>query len=140
MIKNLVNDLDKSLRDIGIPDMSIGKYVKRYVKKFYYRLKILDPIFENDNYEELLNYVNSIELINKNKKGFAIPIEKWMKSTLKTEINDLFASDLIKKDELISQKFILNECQKFQSNNKPQNTNLIWSTLIYLKWKNKWFG
>ena len=63
-----------------------------------------------------------------------------MKSTLKTEINDLFASHLIKNDELISQKFILNEWQKFQSNNKPQNTNLIWSTLIYLKWKNKWFG
>ena len=47
---------------------------------------------------------------------------------------------IVKNDELISQKFILNEWQKFQSNNKPQNTNLIWSTLIYLKWKNKWFG
>jgi len=88
---------------------------------------------------ELKKYLPE-ELINKNKKGFAIPIEKWMKSTLKTEINDLFASDIIKKDELISQKFILNEWQKFQSNNNPQNTNFIWSTLIYLKWKNKWFG
>ena len=45
LIKNLVNDLDKSLRDAGISDMSIGKYVKKYVKKFYYRLKILDQIF-----------------------------------------------------------------------------------------------
>ena len=65
-MKNLVNDLDKSLRDIGISDMSIGKYVKKYVKKFYYRLKILDPIFENDNNLELLNYLNSIEFVNKN--------------------------------------------------------------------------
>ena len=39
LIKNLVNDLDKSLRDVGVSDMSIGKYVKKYVKKFYYRLK-----------------------------------------------------------------------------------------------------
>ena len=69
LIKNLVNDLDKSLRDIGISDMSIGKYVKKYVKKFYYRLKILDPIFENDNYEELLNHVNSLESINKNNSN-----------------------------------------------------------------------
>jgi hypothetical protein len=66
LIKNLVNDLDKSLRDVGISDMSIGKYVKKYVKKFYYRLKILDPIFESDNYEELLNYFNSLEFVNKN--------------------------------------------------------------------------
>jgi hypothetical protein len=66
LMKNLVNDLDKSLRDVGISDMSIGKYVKKYVKKFYYRLKILDTIFENDNNQELLNYLNSLEFVNKN--------------------------------------------------------------------------
>ena len=72
LVKNLVNDLDKSLRDAGISDMSIGKYVKKYVKKFYYRLKILDPMFENhnnDNNEELLNYVNSLEFINKHNSN-----------------------------------------------------------------------
>ena len=67
LLKHLVNDLDKSLRDAGISDMSIGKYVKKYVKKFYYRLKILDPIFENDNNEEFTNYLNSLEFVNKNK-------------------------------------------------------------------------
>ena len=65
LMKNLVNDLDRSLRDIGISDMSIGKYVKKYVKKFYYRLKVLDQIFKNENYEELLSYLNSIEYVNK---------------------------------------------------------------------------
>ena len=69
LMKNLVNDLDKSLRDVGISDMSIGKYVKKYVKKFYYRLKILDPIFENENKEELLNYLNSLESVNKNNSN-----------------------------------------------------------------------
>ena len=66
LIKNLVNDLDKSLRDLGISDMSIGKYVKKYVKKFYYRLKILDSIFEQGNNERLLNYLNSLDFVNKN--------------------------------------------------------------------------
>ena len=69
LMKNLVNDLDKSLRDIGISDMSIVKYVKKYVKKFYYRLKTLDSIFENDNNEELLNYLNSFEFVNKNNSN-----------------------------------------------------------------------
>jgi len=64
-MKNLVNDLDKSLRDVGIGDMSIGKYVKNYVKKFYYRLKILDPIFEKDNFDEFLIYINSLKFVNK---------------------------------------------------------------------------
>ena len=68
-MKNLVNDLDKSLRDVGIGDMSIGKYVKNYVKKFYYRLKILDPIFERDNFEELLSHINSLKFVNKNNSN-----------------------------------------------------------------------
>ena len=69
LMKNLVNDLDSSLRDVGIGDMSIGKYVKKYVKKFYYRLKILDPIFEDDNNEESINYVNSLKFVNKNNSN-----------------------------------------------------------------------
>ena len=69
LIKNLINDLDKSLRDLGVSDMSIGKYVKKYVKKFYYRLKILDSIFEKNNNIELLNYLNSFEFINKSNSN-----------------------------------------------------------------------
>ena len=74
LVKNLVNDLDKSLRDAGISDMSIGKYVKKYVKKFYYRLKILDPIFENENKEELLNYLNSLESVNKKNSNELVKV------------------------------------------------------------------
>jgi len=69
LMKTLVNDLDKSLRDVGISDMSIGKYVKKYVKKFYHRLKILDSVFENGNSNELLNYLNSLEFVNKNNSN-----------------------------------------------------------------------
>jgi cytochrome b pre-mRNA-processing protein 3 len=87
LMKNLVNDLDKSLRDIGIPDMSIGKYVKKYVKKFYYRLKILDPIFENDNHDGLLDYLNSLEIINKknSKELFSQLSEFFMQIKINNE-------------------------------------------------------
>ena len=47
LIKNFVNDLDISMREMGIGDMSIGKHVKKYVKKFYYRVKVLDPIISD---------------------------------------------------------------------------------------------
>ena len=38
LISIFISDLDESLRGKGVGDMSIGKYVKSYVKKFYFRV------------------------------------------------------------------------------------------------------
>ncbi len=40
-----IRDIDHSLRLSGIGDMSIGKYVKTYVKKFYFRISELEKLF-----------------------------------------------------------------------------------------------
>ena len=66
LIKIFISDLDKSMREIGIGDMSIGKHVKKYVKKFYYRVKILDPIINDLLSNEFIDYLNSLKLININ--------------------------------------------------------------------------
>ena len=42
-----IRDIDHSLRLSGIGDMSIGKYVKTYVKKFYFRVSELEKFFTN---------------------------------------------------------------------------------------------
>ena len=68
LMSNFINDLDKSFREIGIGDMSIGKYVKKYVKKFYYRLKILDTILEKNDEKLLLNNLNNLKLVEKRKQ------------------------------------------------------------------------
>ena len=41
--------------------MSIGKYVKKYVKKFYYRLQILDAVFEKNKELDISEYLNKID-------------------------------------------------------------------------------
>jgi len=64
LIQNFVDDLDKTMREMGIGDMSIGKYVKKYVKKFYFRIKSIDPILAKYDKEILANYLNSIKLID----------------------------------------------------------------------------
>ena len=59
LIQNFIDDLDRSIREIGVGDMSIGKYVKKFVRKFYYRIKIIDPILENHDQNSLINHLNS---------------------------------------------------------------------------------
>ena len=65
IIDSFVRDLDQHFREQGIGDMSIGKYVKKYVKKFYYRLKILDAVFENNKKLEINEYFYKIDTLPK---------------------------------------------------------------------------
>ena len=62
----MARNKQNTMREIGVGDMSLGKHVKKYVKKFYYRIKILDPILTNFNENTLLKYLDSLELIEKN--------------------------------------------------------------------------
>lgn len=72
IVNNLILDFDKTFREIGIGDMSIGKHVKKYVKKFYYRVKKLDFVLSNFNEDSLLIYLNSIKsLDNKHSSSIA---------------------------------------------------------------------
>tara|TARA_B100000575_G_scaffold203155_1_gene164797 strand:- start:1838 stop:2305 length:468 start_codon:yes stop_codon:yes gene_type:complete len=62
-----ISDLDESFRTVGIGDMSIGKYVKSYVKKFYYRMKKLEFTNNTVKSEELVNYIELFNFIRKDQ-------------------------------------------------------------------------
>ena len=64
LISLFIADLDESLRQKGIGDMSIGKYVKSYVKKFYYRLKKFPQknyLYKNETFIEYLKLTDLIK-------------------------------------------------------------------------------
>ena len=68
LMKLFVSDLDHSLRLSGIGDMSIGKNVKFYVKKFYSQLKKLEHIFQNNNLKEFTKFLKSTDIIDEDLK------------------------------------------------------------------------
>ena len=64
LISLFIADLDESLREKGIGDMSIGKYVKSYVKKFYFRItKFPDDnnLYKNEAFIEYLKVTKLIK-------------------------------------------------------------------------------
>ena len=64
LISLFISDLDESLREKGIGDMSIGKYVKSHVKKFYYRVSKFpkdNNLYKNDIFIEYLKMTDLIK-------------------------------------------------------------------------------
>ena len=64
LLNIFIKDLDFSFRRIGISDMKIGKHVKSYVKKFYFRVKKLEPIFESKDYDQFRSYIIELNFIS----------------------------------------------------------------------------
>ena len=63
LISLFISDLDESLRQKGIGDMSIGKYVKSYVKKFYFRISKFPSNNELYNNKSFIKYLKFTEII-----------------------------------------------------------------------------
>tara|TARA_B100001057_G_scaffold441155_1_gene475554 strand:- start:112 stop:603 length:492 start_codon:yes stop_codon:yes gene_type:complete len=64
LVSLFISDLDETLRVKGIGDMSIGKYVKSYVKKFYFRLSkfpIDNILYKNKSFIEYLRLIDLIK-------------------------------------------------------------------------------
>ena len=57
-----IDDLDFSFREMGVGDMQIGKYVKKYIKKFYYRLSKLENIYHNQDLEEFHKFIKTLNI------------------------------------------------------------------------------
>ena len=66
LISLFIADLDESLREKGIGDMSIGKYVKSYVKKFYFRISKFPDDNNLYNNETFIDYLKVTNLIKNN--------------------------------------------------------------------------
>ena len=78
-----------------------------------------------------------IDLISKEKKGFGIPIKKWLKEGLYEITNDFINSKTLKEDDHLNYNKI-KKIWELHNSDKIDSSNLIWSTLIYLQWKNEW--
>ncbi|MDC3131565.1 asparagine synthase (glutamine-hydrolyzing) [Pelagibacteraceae bacterium] len=94
--------------------------------------------FKMDNGKFLLKDILSKylpeSLIQKKKKGFAIPIADWLKNELYDWSNDYLNEDICKKHNF----FNYNEVKKLIRNNTNQDTNSnhnkIWSIIQFNKW------
>ena len=67
LINLFVKDLDYSFREIGIGDMKIGKYVKTFVKKFYFRLSAMEEILNTKDLNKSVEFVSNLNIIKKNQ-------------------------------------------------------------------------
>ena len=77
------------------------------------------------------------EVINRPKKGFGVPIAKWVKGPLKELFEDLLSSDRIKREGFLNPEYVTTLLQDHLVN-KKDNRKQLWTLLVWELWVNRY--
>jgi asparagine synthase (glutamine-hydrolysing) len=77
------------------------------------------------------------EVINRPKKGFGVPIAKWVKGPLKELFEDLLSSDRIKREGFLNPEYVTTLLQDHLVN-KKDNRKQLWTLLVWELWADRY--
>ena len=75
------------------------------------------------------------EIIRREKKGFGVPIAKWVKGPLKELFGDLLSADRIKREGFLNSEYVTNLLQD-HLHNRRDNRKQLWTLLVWELWVN----
>jgi asparagine synthase (glutamine-hydrolysing) len=73
------------------------------------------------------------EIIHRKKKGFGVPIAKWVKGELRGLFEDLLSSHRIKKEGFLNPEYVASLLQDHLLN-KKDNRKQLWTLLVWELW------
>ncbi len=77
------------------------------------------------------------EVINRPKKGFGVPVAKWVKGPLKELFEDLLSPDRIKREGFLNPEYVTTLLQDHLAN-KKDNRKQLWTLLVLELWVNRY--
>lgn len=87
--------------------------------------------------KELLSQFLNNNITNLSKKGFTIPIDKWLTEDLKEDVLETLKYDNFFGNEYINKQYFLKLIKDFSENNN-KNYRGIWHLYAWQKWINKY--
>jgi len=77
------------------------------------------------------------EVIQRKKKGFGIPVAKWVKGPLKELFQDLLAPDRIRREGFLNAEYVTKLLEDHLAG-KRDNRKQLWTLLVWELWLNRY--
>ena len=106
---------------------------------FSWKLPIHNKIIDKDQkiiLRELINKNFPKDLINKNKKGFGIPLDKWLRTVLLGRVDKILTFEKLEKHKIFNSNKIIKMWHDHK-NNKKNFGNQLWNVIILQLWLDK---
>lgn len=77
------------------------------------------------------------EIVNRPKKGFGVPLARWLKFELKDWCNEILAEKEIISGGLFNFSYI-NKLKQDHFSGRQDNHKKLWNLIIWQLWQKKW--
>ena len=78
-----------------------------------------------------------MSIIQRKKKGFGVPIAKWVKGELRELFRDFLSTDRIKREGFLNSEYVTPLLQDHLAN-KKDNRKQLWTLLVWELWMNRY--
>lgn len=77
------------------------------------------------------------EIVQRKKKGFGVPIAKWVKGPLRELFGDFLSPDRLKQEGFLNSSYVTHLLQDHLANRKD-NRKQLWTLLVWELWVNRY--
>lgn len=116
-------------------DVRLMEYALRIPTGIKYKKATLKYLLKDIAYDYIPR-----ELLDRPKKGFEVPMEKWLKGSLKEKLLEYASSEFLKKQDLFSADRVTELIEYYLKNNDKGRlsgrnfTNLVWAFFVFQMW------
>lgn len=84
--------------------------------------------------KKLANQYIPKELISGPKKGFGVPLKKWLRSVLKEDIKKYADQSILKKQDIFVPEAVAELMIKQEKSDKIMYSSMLWSFYVFQRW------
>jgi len=113
-------------------DQRIIEFAARIPSNEKYKHGVLKYILKNITHQYLPK-----SMMERPKKGFSVPIMRWLKRDLKHFITDYINEDTLREVGIFNVKLVMKERDDFFKSDKDEHI-WLWLVLVYMLWYKQW--
>jgi asparagine synthase (glutamine-hydrolysing) len=87
--------------------------------------------------KKLLSRYLPIQLFERPKMGFAVPVDKWFRNGLKELLQDYLSPERVKREGLFDHNIVEQKIREHLSG-KMNHQYRLWALLMWQMWREKW--
>ena len=76
-------------------------------------------------------------MVDRPKQGFAIPLDKWLKTDLQGLVQDYLGEDRIRKAGIMDPELVTQSINRFREGDTTLGSP-IWALLTFEMWRERW--